>query len=92
VGEKGDKVTTRPAWAKDGSFLAFRKLKQYVPEFNAAMKANVLSVQGADNEELLAARLVGRWKDGMGFRFFFIVSLLIDHVTRYTHRHRPAKG
>lgn len=33
VGETGDSVT-RPAWAKDGSFLVFRQLKQLVPEFN----------------------------------------------------------
>jgi deferrochelatase/peroxidase EfeB len=61
---------TRREWAKDGSFLAFRYLKQRVPEFNKFMKQNALPVPpttdpkhpnptGAD---LLAARLVGRWE------------------------------
>jgi deferrochelatase/peroxidase EfeB len=32
LGEKGDSlIDQRPAWAKDGSFLAFRQLKQLVP-------------------------------------------------------------
>lgn len=61
---------TRPPWALDGSFLAFRYLKQLVPEFNAFLDGNALDVPnppapgdptGAD---LLGARLVGRWKSG----------------------------
>ena len=31
---EADDNITRPPWAKDSSFLAFRKLKQLVPEFN----------------------------------------------------------
>ncbi|KAJ7113133.1 fungal peroxidase [Mycena epipterygia] len=67
VGETGDSVTTRPAWAKDGSFLAFRQLKQLVPEFNKFLTDNPIraptltSQQGSD---LLGARMVGRWKSG----------------------------
>jgi len=61
---------TRPSWALDGSFFAFRYLKQLVPEFNNFLEANALDVpkpilpgdpSGAD---LLGARLVGRWKSG----------------------------
>lgn len=33
LGRTGDTVT-RPKWALDGSFLAFRQLPQLVPEFD----------------------------------------------------------
>ncbi|KAG8627309.1 hypothetical protein KVT40_004792 [Elsinoe batatas] len=53
----------RPDWAKDGSFLCFRKLAQLVLEFDAFLENN--KIQGVDNgKELLGARLVGRWKSG----------------------------
>lgn len=61
---------TRPSWAKDGSFLAFRYLKQKVPEFNTFTKQNALTVPPSKDHtnptgaELLAARLVGRWPSG----------------------------
>ena len=64
VGEDGD-FSTRPGWAKSGSFLAFRQLKQKVPEFNKFVAANALSVPGLtaqENEDLFGARMVGRWK------------------------------
>ncbi|KAJ7512499.1 fungal peroxidase [Mycena galericulata] len=68
VGETGDPVlSSRPAWAKDGSFLVFRQLKQLVPEFNKFLTDNPIHVpaltpkQGSD---LLGARMVGRWKSG----------------------------
>ncbi|KAI1825969.1 Dyp-type peroxidase [Xylaria intraflava] len=60
----------RPSWALDGSFLAFRYLKQLVPEFNAFLEANALKVspikgpEGPTGAELLGARLMGRWKSG----------------------------
>ena len=59
----------RPIWARDGSFLVFRKLQQHVPEFNRFMQANALTgvPPGPNNPtgaDLLAARLVGRWKSG----------------------------
>jgi deferrochelatase/peroxidase EfeB len=57
TGETGDN-TTRPAWAKDGSFLVFRQLKQYVPEFNKFTVDN--PIEGSS--ELTGARLIGRWK------------------------------
>ncbi|KAI0142742.1 Dyp-type peroxidase [Xylariaceae sp. FL1272] len=61
---------TRPAWAVDGSFLAFRYLKQLVPEFDAFCEANALKIPfppapgDPTGAELLGARLVGRWKSG----------------------------
>ncbi|KAG9247919.1 DyP-type peroxidase [Calycina marina] len=68
VGEDGDLDSTgttviqRPTWAKDGSFLAFRQLKQRVPEFDQFLEANKALTDG--NKEQLGARLVGRWKSG----------------------------
>ncbi|KAJ7255204.1 fungal peroxidase [Mycena rebaudengoi] len=67
LNETGDSITTRPTWAKDGSFLVFRQLAQLVPEFdkfvtdNAIVKPGLTVQQGAD---LLGARMVGRWKSG----------------------------
>ncbi|KAJ7220135.1 dye-decolorizing peroxidase precursor [Mycena pura] len=66
VGEMGDNVT-RPAWAKDGSFLAFRQLKQLVPEFNKFLADNAIKAPGLtvqQGSDLLGARMVGRWKSG----------------------------
>ncbi|KAH6653049.1 peroxidase TAP [Truncatella angustata] len=58
----------RPSWAIDGSFLAFRYLKQLVPEFDDFLERNALDVGiGAPpnaGKDLLGARLVGRWKSG----------------------------
>ncbi|KDQ59140.1 hypothetical protein JAAARDRAFT_57097 [Jaapia argillacea MUCL 33604] len=67
VGEDGDSVTGRPTWAKDGSFLVFRRLAQLVPEFNQFLADNPIVLPGLSPEqgsELLGARLVGRWKSG----------------------------
>ncbi|KAF7291858.1 Fungal peroxidase [Mycena indigotica] len=68
VGESGDSLqASRPSWAKDGSFLAFRQLKQLVPEFNKFLADNPIRTgkltrqQGSD---LMGARMVGRWKSG----------------------------
>ncbi|KAJ7917362.1 fungal peroxidase [Mycena leptocephala] len=66
VGESGD-ATTRPDWAKDGSFLAFRQLKQLVPEFNKFLTDNPIKEPGLTAQEgsdLLGARMIGRWKSG----------------------------
>ncbi|KAF8139337.1 DyP-type peroxidase [Mycena galopus ATCC 62051] len=66
VGETGDDVP-RPDWAKDGSFLVFRQLKQLVPEFNKFLADNPINEPGLTPEqgsELLGARMVGRWKSG----------------------------
>jgi deferrochelatase/peroxidase EfeB len=64
-------LLSRPfsGWTLDGSFLVFRKLKQFVPEFNQYLTANAvqnaagtLTVQ--QGAELLGARLLGRWRSG----------------------------
>jgi deferrochelatase/peroxidase EfeB len=67
VGEPGDTFPKRPTWARDGSFLAFRQLQQFVPEFGKFLNDNpVQDVSGslsvAQGAELLGARMVGRWK------------------------------
>ncbi|KAJ6501275.1 fungal peroxidase [Mycena vulgaris] len=66
LGETGDSVT-RPPWAKDGSFLVFRQLKQLVPEFNKFLVDNPIRAPGLtpkQGSDLLGARMVGRWKSG----------------------------
>jgi deferrochelatase/peroxidase EfeB len=64
LGETGD-ATTRPSWAKDGSFLAFRQLKQFVPEFEKFLADNPVQEPGltpAQGSALMGARMMGRWK------------------------------
>lgn len=68
LGQPGDALAaSRPAWAKDSSFIAFRKLRQFVPEFNDFLAENPILDPGLTREqgsELLGARMVGRWKSG----------------------------
>ncbi|KAJ7256340.1 fungal peroxidase [Mycena rebaudengoi] len=67
LGEDGDTVTGRPAWAKDGSFLVFRQLKQLVPEFHKFLKDNPIRLPGLNDSQgsdLLGARIIGRWPSG----------------------------
>ncbi|KAJ7799733.1 fungal peroxidase [Mycena olivaceomarginata] len=68
VGETGDtSASARPAWAKDGSFLVFRQLKQLVPEFNKFLADHPIVEDGLtaqQGSDLLGARMVGRWKSG----------------------------
>lgn len=54
-----------PSWARNGSFLVFRRLNQDVPAFNRfiASQANALALPTTPAERL-AALLVGRWKSG----------------------------
>lgn len=61
LGRDGD-TPTRPSWALDGSFLAFRYLFQLRPEFDDFKKQKA-EKDGID-VELLGARLMGRWKSG----------------------------
>lgn len=61
------RAATRPAWAKDGSFLVFRYLFQLVPEFDDFLKKHPIIAPGLspeDGSELRGARMVGRWKSG----------------------------
>ena len=49
-------------WARDGSYMVFRRLEQRVPEFRNFVAAQAARLgMGAD---LLAARMVGRWRSG----------------------------
>ena len=80
TGEPGDNVTTRPSWAKDGSFLVFRQLQQFVPEFNAFLTANAPPVSGmtqAQSAELLGARMVGRWKSVSRVAYNYSAKLIL---------------
>ena len=49
-------------WVQNGSFMVFRRLEQQVPEFHrfVAAQAARLGIEA----ELLAARMVGRWRSG----------------------------
>lgn len=66
LGEPGDvNASIRPSWAKDGSFLVFRQLQQFVPEFNSFLLDNAIKGPGLSTQQgadLLGARMVGRWK------------------------------
>ncbi|EJD36463.1 DyP-type peroxidase [Auricularia subglabra TFB-10046 SS5] len=73
TGATGDVVDTkdnvpviRPGWAVGGSFLAFRQLKQLVPEFNQYLLQNAPAGDGSlqARADLMGARMVGRWKSG----------------------------
>ncbi|KIM71740.1 hypothetical protein PILCRDRAFT_16772 [Piloderma croceum F 1598] len=68
IGEEGNAPlsgVTRPAWAKDSSFLVFRKLQQLVPEFNKFLDDNSdKNLPPKQGSELLGAHLVRRWKSG----------------------------
>lgn len=87
TGREGDDVK-RPSWALDGSFLVFRYLSQLVPEFDAFKKEKAKTL-GLD-EELLGARLMGRWKSGM---YFFDLALKgctdLYSFHRCTHQRLP---
>ncbi|KAK1141044.1 dye-decolorizing heme-containing peroxidase [Aspergillus melleus] len=60
-GEPGYR-TKQPDWATDGSFFVFRKLQQYVPEFQKWVDDT--APEHKLNSDQLGARLMGRWKSG----------------------------
>jgi Dyp-type peroxidase family len=62
IDNPGALVSAGPDWMKNGSFMAFRRLKQFVPEFDKFV-ATTSAARNMD-EDLLGARLVGRWKSG----------------------------
>ncbi|OBZ73081.1 Dye-decolorizing peroxidase msp1 [Grifola frondosa] len=80
MGYKGDPLLkTRPAWMKDGTYMVIRKLEQDVPYFNKYLQfyspnwrdyvpkdhdSNKDPLSTKEAEELVGARLVGRWKSG----------------------------
>jgi len=49
-------------WVRNGSLMVFRRLAQKVPEFNTFIRQQAEAL-GMDSE-LLAARMVGRWRSG----------------------------
>jgi Dyp-type peroxidase family len=58
-----------PYWARDGSFLVYRRLRQDVSLFNRFLEAESarlaqLPALGGLTEEALGALLVGRWRSG----------------------------
>jgi Dyp-type peroxidase family len=63
VNEMGE-VSEMPrpeALGRDGTYVALRKLHQNVAAFRQFLKANS---NGTDEEELLAAKMMGRWRSG----------------------------
>ena len=62
VHRPGPAVPLPTAWARNGSFMVFRRLEQLVPEFHRFIAAHAAALEiGAD---LLGARLFGRWQSG----------------------------
>lgn len=81
MGYKGDPVlddtslpsaSQRPSWTKDGSIMAFRKLEQDVPGFQAYLEEHGKKwrdwapsdqeLSDEEGSELFGARMIGRWK------------------------------
>ncbi|KAJ6096020.1 hypothetical protein N7486_006766 [Penicillium sp. IBT 16267x] len=62
-GEMDDEPKLKhPAWAKDGSILVVRKIKQFVPEWNSFVQKEAPRLNFTPDQ--FGARLVGRWKSG----------------------------
>jgi Dyp-type peroxidase family len=49
-------------WARNGSYMVFRRLEQMVPEFHRFVATQAARL--AIDPELLASRMVGRWRSG----------------------------
>src|SRR5262245_10169785 len=60
--EMGAVQLTQPEiLGRNGTYVVFRKLRQRVAEFRQYLKANSAS---PEDEELLAAKMMGRWRSG----------------------------
>ncbi len=57
----GIQVTEPEILGRNDTYVAFRKLQQRVAAFRQYLKANSASVE---DEELLAAKMMGRWRSG----------------------------
>jgi Dyp-type peroxidase family len=57
----GVQRTVPDSLGRNGTYVAFRKLHQRVAEFRRYLKTNS---NGPDDEELLAAKMMGRWRSG----------------------------
>ena len=55
-------VPVPASWAKNGSYMVFRRLEQRVPEFHRFVAAQAPRI--GIYPELLASRMVGRWRSG----------------------------
>ena len=61
--EKPGPTAPLPApWARNGSYMVFRRLEQRVPEFRSFVAAQAARL--GRYPDLLAARMVGRWRSG----------------------------
>jgi len=54
--------TQGPVWARDGSYLVIRRLRQDVPGFHRFLEAEAARLGLASDQ--FGAKLVGRWKSG----------------------------
>src|SRR6185312_12005507 len=57
----GSRNTKKEILGRNGTYVVFRKLHQRVAAFRQYLKANSTSVA---DEELLAAKMMGRWRSG----------------------------
>jgi Dyp-type peroxidase family len=61
--------TMGPAWARNGSFMVYRRLNQDVPAFNRFLQEGVEALKGKPafskiTTDLFGAMVVGRWRSG----------------------------
>lgn len=70
-GESGPEPHPCPDWMKDGAFQVWRRLEQDVPGFWSQMTAQLDAAKAASfpsddpmKEDLIAAKLMGRWRSG----------------------------
>jgi Dyp-type peroxidase family len=57
----GIQKTVPEVLGRNGTYIVFRKLHQRVAEFRRYLKANS---KGPEDEELIAAKMMGRWRSG----------------------------
>ena len=67
--ERPNSKPAGPDWAKNGSFLVYRRLSQNVPEFQDFLEASTKSLKEAGFDSSLTSKrlgslLVGRWPSG----------------------------
>jgi Dyp-type peroxidase family len=62
VADPGPVAEAGPAWAKDGSFLVFRRLRQDVQAFREFVREAALELELST--DFVGAKLVGRWASG----------------------------
>ena len=60
--KEGPAADMAAPWMRNGSYMVFRRLEQKGPEFRRFVQQQAARL--GMNQELLAARMVGRWKSG----------------------------